>query len=117
MYNLNINVMKKGMMISIVLMSLGMGMSTTVFANNASEQMVILQEEVTYDEIQKEEVPEVVMSAAKESFDGYELAKALLGSDGNYKLKLTKEEEKIAAFFNADGELLKVETLEEKQIE
>jgi hypothetical protein len=109
--------MKRGMMISIVLMFLGMGISTTVFAENASEPMVILQEEVTYDEIQKDEVPEAVLSAVKKSFDGYELGKAFLGSDGNYKLKLTKGEEKIAAFFNANGELLKVETAKDKQLQ
>jgi len=77
----------------------------------------MLQEEVTYEEIQKEEVPEVVMSAVKESYDGHELEKAFLGSDGNYKLKLTKGEEKIAAFFNANGEFLKVKTVEDKKHE
>jgi hypothetical protein len=113
--NLNFNAMKKGMMFSIVLMFLGIGVSTTVLAENALQSMVVLQEEVTYDEIQNEDVPEAVLTAVKESFDGYELEKAFLGSDGNYKLKLTKGEEKVAAFFSANGEVLKVETAEKEK--
>ncbi|SHJ93995.1 hypothetical protein SAMN05444280_1421 [Tangfeifania diversioriginum] len=105
--------MKRGMMFSIVLMFLGMGMSTAVLADNASEPMVILQEEVTYEEIQKEDVPEAVLTAVKESYGGYELEKAFLGSDGNYKLKLIKGEQKVFAFFNSNGEVLKVETAED----
>lgn len=107
--------MKKGMMITAVMMFLGVGITTAVFAERASEPVSVIQsDEVTYNEIQKEDLPEAVTAALNETYAGYSIEKAFSGSDGTYKVKLLKGDEKIAVFYNADGEFIKVKTMEEK---
>lgn len=106
--------MKKRMMITAMVMFLSVGLTTSVFAEKLSEPAVVLQDEVTYTEITKEELPEAVTAAISETYAGYEIEKAFIGSDGIYKVKLFGGEEKIAVFYNSSGEFVKVKSLDEK---
>ncbi len=66
------------------------------------------------DEIKKDELPETVLSSVKDNYSGFELAQTYRGSDGSYKVKLEKGNEKMAAFYNAAGEFIRVENELEK---
>jgi len=108
--------MKKRMLVSVMMLLMGVGLTTTVFANEKVQaaDVVLYQEEVTYSEIKAEELPETVTATLKETYADYAISKALLGSDGSYKVKLSMGEEHIAVFFNANGEFVKVENVEKK---
>ncbi|WP_147372161.1 hypothetical protein [Mariniphaga sediminis] len=101
--------MKKRMVMSIGLLLMGLGITTTVIAAAPEQPMVVMQEEVTFKEIQKEELPETVTAAIQDAYADYTLSKAYVGSDSSYKVELTQGDENIAVFFNANGEFLKVE--------
>ncbi len=107
--------MKKGLIITAVMLLVGLGMTVPVYADFSATPMVKFQEEVTYDEIEKEKLPEAVTNAIQEGYSGHEIAKVFLGSDGSYKVKLAKGDEKVAVFFNSSGEFLKVKELEDKK--
>jgi hypothetical protein len=65
---------------------------------------------VSYDEeIKEDELPESVISSINDNYSGFELAKIYRGSDGSYKIKLEKEDETMAAFYDAAGEFIRVE--------
>lgn len=108
--------MKKRMLVSVVMLLMGVGLTTTVFANPKVQavDVVLNQEEVTYSEIKAEELPETVAATLKNTYADYTISKALLGSDGSYKVKLSQGEKHIAVFFNANGEFVKVETVEKE---
>jgi len=108
--------MKKRMLVSVMTLLMGVGVTTSLLANeNVQAVPVVLdQEEVTYSEIKAEELPETVTATLNDSYADYTISKALLGSDGSYKVKLSQGEEHIAVFFNASGEFLKVETIEKE---
>lgn len=101
--------MKKRMLVSVAAVLMGLGVTTSVLATVADKPATVMQEEVTYKEIKAGELPETVRSAIHESYADYTLSKAYVGSDGSYKLKLSKGDENIAVFFNASGEFVKVE--------
>lgn len=105
--------MKKGMIITAAVVVMGMSMPAGLMAANAQQMAAVAQEEVTYEEMEVENLPEAVTKAISDGYADYTLAKAYQGSDGSYKVKLTKDDEKIAVFFNASGEFLKIETVEE----
>ncbi len=61
------------------------------------------------DEIKEDELPEKVYTSIKENYKDYEITDIYRGSDGSYKVALEKEENKIAAFYDAGGEFLRIE--------
>ncbi|WP_339736306.1 hypothetical protein [uncultured Sunxiuqinia sp.] len=105
--------MKKGMIMTAAVIVLGISMPSGVMAESTNQTMQIAQEEVQYEKMNVEDLPEAVTQAISEGYADYTLSEAYMGTDGSYKVKLTKEEEKIAVFFNASGEFLKIEQGEE----
>ncbi|MGQ7868540.1 hypothetical protein [Sunxiuqinia sp. sy24] len=106
--------MKKGMIITAAVVVIGMSMPAGVMAGNTDQLVAASQQEVEYEDMKVEDLPEAVTNSISEGYADYTLAKAYQGTDGSYKVKLTKEEEKIVVFFNADGEFLKIEKVEEQ---
>lgn len=102
--------MKKRMIITAAVVVFGLSVPTGVFAENHAQTNVITQEqEVTYEQMNVEDLPEPVSKAVSEGYADYTLSEAYMGSDGSYKVLLEKENEKIAVFFNEQGEFLKIE--------
>ncbi len=77
-----------------------------------------LEDDVKYeDEIKNNEIPEGVVNSLKSTYPDHEITTAYKGSDGSFKIRLTLNEEKIAAFYNATGEFLKLEEDKEEDEE
>lgn len=109
--------MKKGMIMTAAVIVLGISMPSGVMAENTNHTMQIAQEEVQYEKMNVEDLPEVVSQSISEGYADYTVSEAYMGTDGSYKVKLTKEEEKIKVFFNANGEFLKIEQVEKQATE
>jgi hypothetical protein len=68
------------------------------------------EDNVQYDdEIKEQEIPEGVFNSVKHSYPDHKVATAYRGSDGSFKILLSNKDEKIAAFYNAAGDFLKLE--------
>jgi len=108
--------MKKGMIISAVIVVMAMmSFSGEVVANSSKydQTAVVAQDDVTYAEVKVDDLPDAVTKSLKDGYADYEISKAYKGSDDSYKVELTKENEKIAVYFNADGKFLKIEQEED----
>ncbi len=80
---------------------------TPPMAVQPQEQMQLA---VSYeDEIEKNELPERIQKSIDETYPDYKILKLYRGSDGSYKTRLEKGDEKIALFYNSDGEFLRLE--------
>jgi hypothetical protein len=61
------------------------------------------------DEIKKDELPEEAAVSLNETYPGFEITEIFRGSDGSFKVRLKKDQEKIAAFYDAGGDFIRVE--------
>lgn len=69
-----------------------------------------MQREILYeDQINKDELPEGVKESLKDTWPDYEIVVSYRGSDGSIKVNLEKGDEKVAAFYDAEGGFLRVE--------
>ena len=64
---------------------------------------------VTYKEITTDKLPEAVSSMISKDYQGFKIDKAYLGSDGNYKVEISKETMKYSLILSEKGEVIKVE--------
>ena len=101
--------MKKGMIMTAAVIVLGISLLSGVMAENTNQNVVVAQQEVQYEKMNVEDLPEAVTQAISEGYADYTLSEAYMGTDGSYKVKLTKGDEKVKVFFNASGEFLKIE--------
>lgn len=102
--------MKKGIIAAAAIVVVGMtSVSTSVNANPASQQIIISQDDVQYTIIKTDELPAAVNKSLKEGYSDYTVDQAYKGSDGSYKVDLSKATEKVSVYFNADGKFLKIE--------
>jgi hypothetical protein len=75
-----------------------------------------LEGKIVYDdEITEKEIPEGIMNSLKNSYPEYKIASAFRGSDGSYKIMLALKNEKVAVFYNVDGDFLKLEADKEEE--
>lgn len=104
--------MKKGMIITAAVLVMGLCATEGVFAETeiTNKAMIVAQDDVTYEEISVDELPEAVNTAISDSYSDYTVSTASLGSDGSYKVELTNDTESISAFYSAEGEFLRTET-------
>ena len=103
--------MKKVMILVAAVMTLGLSVPTISNAMNGENPAFTAQEEVTYKEIAKEDVPEAVSTALTEKFANFTVDTYYLGSDGNYKVDVSKEDAKWALYFDKEGTVFKKEDL------
>jgi hypothetical protein len=98
-------------------------MPVLVFAQNsqANRQTIVdytqkaLEDKILYeDEITEKEIPLGVMNSLKFSYPEHKLSTAYRGSNGSYKIMLEEKNKKIAAFYNSNGDFLKLETHKEE---
>lgn len=103
--------MKKGLIIPAVIIAMGMtSFTSNVEATNTqSATVVVAQGDVEYTVIKTDELPAAVSKSLQEGYADYSVDKAYKGTDGTYKVDLSKDTEKISVYFNADGKFLKIE--------
>lgn len=61
------------------------------------------------DEIKEDELPDPVISSIGDNYQSFEIKEAFRGSDGSYKINLEKQDTKVAAFYDAGGEFIRIE--------
>ena len=102
--------MKKVMILSVVALTLSLGMPQLLQATNVkSDASVTQQKDVKYAEITVDQIPEAVSKALEKDYVGYKTDRVFLGDDGTYKLEISKGDNKSVLFFTDKGELLKSE--------
>lgn len=101
--------MKRRMIITAAALVFGLGASEALFAETTTKTAIVVQDDVKYDEISTDELPEDVNTSIQEGYGDYTVSQAYKGGDGTYKAKLEKGDEKISVFFNEQGEFLKIE--------
>jgi hypothetical protein len=102
--------------LSAVVIILGMTMPQMVTANSAQNDVVVGQE-VNYQEIPNENVPQTVTEALERDYSGYQIDKAYLGDDGSYKLDISQAGVKYTIYYKENGELIKVEEPTSEKVE
>ncbi|MGQ1910256.1 hypothetical protein ACT3CE_10750 [Marinifilum sp. RC60d5] len=103
--------MKKGLIVFAVVALFGISIPATVCAEKVNSDFSSVQEEVSYEEVKTDALPEEVSAAIEKLYAGYELSKAYLGSDGSYKVLLSGKEKNLLVFFTATGKFLKYEEM------
>lgn len=100
--------MKRAMLLLAVAITLGMMMPQAAGAYSDKNNPVVAQE-VNYQEIPTENVPETVTESLGKDYSGYIIDKAYLGDDGSYKLDISQGDLKYIIYYKENGELIKVE--------
>lgn len=102
--------MKKVMILSAAALMLSMAMPQFAEANNVQNNNSMTQVlEVQYQEITVADLPEAVSATLTKDYAGYTTDKVFLGSDGTYKVAVSKAEVKEVLFFDATGVFVKAE--------
>lgn len=102
--------MKKGIMILTIAVLFGLfNLQSSMAINLVPDTTVVADEDVKYEEIKTTELPATINESVQKSYAEYTISKAYLGSDGTYKVKLTKDDENKIAYYSADGELQKAQ--------
>ncbi len=76
-------------------------------------RFLVQDQDVTWEEMKIEDIPEVVDKSFKEYFADYTVKKAYISNKGSYKLEVSREEIHYILFYNEKGELIKVEQPED----
>ncbi|HER09283.1 MAG TPA: hypothetical protein ENO20_10280 [Bacteroides sp.] len=97
--------MRKLMMLTAAVALLGFSQLQAVSAFPVSEAKVFMQE-VTWDEIERSELPQAVNDAFVKDYSDYTFKKALKGSNGHYKIKAEKDGTEYYFKYDGSGELL-----------
>jgi len=104
--------MKKAGILSVVALGLAIAApqitkaETTISKNQAAELMV---QDVTYQEINADKLPEAVVNAFSKGYEGYKVGKVYLGSDGSYKLEAVNGDSQITVYYSENGELIRAD--------
>jgi hypothetical protein len=104
--------MKKGIIITAVVLALGVSVPAGVYAGNLNSEnasMIAQSDDVKYDKIDVSEIPETVSSSITTNYAGYEISKAFVGDDGSYKVKLKSDSEKVTVVYDEQGQFLRTE--------
>ena len=101
--------MKKAFyLLSAVALTLGMMMPQMASAHSNQNDLAIAQD-INYQEIPKENVPETITESLGKDYSGYLIDKAYLGDDGSYKLDVSQGDVKYIVYYKENGELIKAE--------
>lgn len=96
---------------SVVVVLSSLSIPTFVSAGNLVSEINLVQEDVRYEELKSEELPQMVQTALAESYSDFAILKSFIGNDGSYKIILSKPEGNIAVYFSAKGEFEKQEDM------
>ena len=111
--------MKKVMFLSTMALMLCFALPQITEASKTQNAVVTAQakdvKDVKYQEIMANKLPEAVTQTVTKDYEGFKIDKAFLGSDGNYKVEISKETLKHTVFLSEKGEVIKVENPEAKE--
>ena len=102
--------MKKVLFLSAVALMLGLAQTQVTEAAKVQETVISNQlQDVTYQEITNDKLPEAVTKAVAKDYKDFKIDHSFLGSDGNYKVEISKETLKYSLILSEKGEVIKVE--------
>lgn len=102
--------MKKVLFLSAVALVLCLTQAQVIEAVNVQKAAISIQsQDVTYQEITIDKLPEAVTKVVTKDYKDFKIDHAFLGSDGNYKVEISKETLKHALIISEKGEVIKVE--------
>jgi hypothetical protein len=102
--------MKKVMILTVAIMAFSFATPQLANAMKVQNVITVAQEKVVkYLEIKVTDIPAAVSATLAKDYAGFTIEKAFLGDDGSYKIAVNKVDVKSVLFFNAKGELIKVE--------
>lgn len=76
--------------------------------------VVAMYDEVTYEKIESDDLPEAVSNAVSESYAAFTIDQAYEGNDGSYKVTVSSGDLKYDLFYSKEGELSKVKDQNEE---
>lgn len=103
--------MKRVLIVSAVALVCSLSIPASASAENLVSETCFVQEDVKYEVLKAGELPKMIQTALTESYSDYALLKSFIGTDGSYKLILSKPEGNIAVYFSAKGDFVKQEDL------
>ena len=104
--------MKKVIILSAAIMAFSFVTPQVAKAMKLQNEMTVGQDKDKDDkfkEIKVTELPEAVTKSISTAYTGSKIDKAYLGEDNSYKVKVSMGELKYNLFYDAKGELIKVE--------
>ncbi|HEY3371683.1 MAG TPA: hypothetical protein VGK10_12580 [Prolixibacteraceae bacterium] len=110
--------MKKVMILGAAIMAFSFVTPQVAKAMKLQNQTAIVQDkDAQYKEIKVEELPAAVTKSISNAYTGYKIDKAFLGADDTYKVNVAMGDLKYQLFYDAKGELIKVEDAAAKGME
>lgn len=82
---------------------------TSMNAVDVQTPVLSAQDEVTYEEISKDELPEVITTKLSDAFKDYTVNKTYKGSDGTFKVEVNKNDSDWYIYFDKEGTVFKKE--------
>ncbi len=104
--------MKKKLLFAVAAISMGIAgtqlVSGTSYAASDASTEVSMNDEVTYEKIETNDLPEAVSNAVSEGYAAFTIDQAYEGTDGSYKVTVSSGDLKYDLFYSKEGELSKV---------
>ena len=104
----------KRLKVMTVLLLMVFGVSVVIANEHANPPMIYGDENVSYSEIQLEDLPTAVTVAVANAYAGYAISKAYKGDDNTYKVKVSRDDVKKVVYYNENGELQKEKEVDKK---
>ena len=102
--------MKKLIVLTAAVMAFSFATPQVAQAMKIQNQMAVVDDQDDkFKEIKVEELPEAITKSVANAYTGYTIEKAFLGEDNTYKVKVAMGDLKYKLFYDAQGELIKVE--------
>ena len=102
--------MKKVIVLTAAVMAFSFVTPQVAQAMKVQNQIVVVEDkDDKFKEIKVEELPEAVTKSVSNAYTGYKIDKAYRGEDNSYKVKVAMGDLKYHLFYDAQGELIKVE--------
>ena len=101
--------MKKVMFLSAAALVLGLAFTNGSVTGKVQTAVTVQEKDVTYQEISVDKLPKPVVEALTNEYKDFAIDKAWLGSDHNYKVKISKGTSKYSVFLSEQGKILKAE--------
>ena len=102
--------MKKVIILSAAIMAFSFVTPQVAKAMKLQNQITVVEDkDDKFKEVKVSELPEAVTKSISTAYTGSKIDKAYLGEDNSYKVKISMGELKYHLFYDAKGELIKVE--------
>ena len=101
--------MKKKVLFAVAAITMGIAgsqvVSGTPYTTTDVNAVVSMNDEVTYEKIETDDLPEVVSNAISEGYAAFSIDQAYEGTDGSYKVTVSSGDLKYDLFYSKEGDL------------